>query len=97
MAGSGVSLAGPHSQETVMRLLLLALGVVLASATASTAVQAQNYPWCAIYGTGFEGTNCGFLSFRQCLADVSGIGGFCEPNNLYQPPPGPHRTRRLQP
>ncbi len=70
--------------------------VILASAAASTGAQAQNYPWCAYYGNGDRGTNCGFVSFAQCLADVSGIGGFCQPNNLYQPPTGPHRTRRVQ-
>jgi hypothetical protein len=80
-----------------MKLSLLALGVVLVSATASTGAQAQNYPWCAYYGNGDRGTNCGFVSFAQCLADVSGIGGFCERNNLYQAPTGPRRVRRLQP
>jgi hypothetical protein len=26
---------------------------------------------------------------------VSGIGGFCQRNNLYQPPPGPHPLTRV--
>ena len=30
--------------------------------------------------------NCGFASFQQCLADISGLGGFCEQNNTYKPP-----------
>ena len=30
--------------------------------------------------------NCGFVSFAQCMATVSGIGGFCVQNNTYQPP-----------
>ncbi len=30
--------------------------------------------------------NCGFVSFQQCLADISGLGGFCEQNNTYKPP-----------
>jgi len=58
---------------------------------------AQNYPWCAYYSGQGGGTNCGFITFDQCLANVSGIGGFCEPNTLYQPPPGPHGRYRDYP
>ena len=36
--------------------------------------------WCASYSGGSGGTNCGFYSFEQCRATVSGIGGFCQPN-----------------
>ena len=35
--------------------------------------------WCAHYG-GKGGTNCGFYSFAQCQAAVSGTGGFCSQN-----------------
>jgi Protein of unknown function (DUF3551) len=70
-----------------MRLLLLALAVIVAGA--STTARAQNYPWCAYYDNG-SGSNCDFVSLPQCLADISGIGGFCQQNTLYQPPPGPH-------
>ena len=61
-----------------------------------TPAHAQNYPWCALYsGRALGGaTNCGFTTFQQCLATVSGIGGFCEPNTQYRPPPGPHRRYR---
>ena len=34
---------------------------------------------------GARGTNCGFLTIEQCRATVSGIGGFCEPNQFYNP------------
>jgi hypothetical protein len=30
-------------------------------------------------------TNCGFLTLEQCRATVSGIGGFCVPNQFYNP------------
>jgi Protein of unknown function (DUF3551) len=72
---------------------LLAL-LIVASATAPA--RAQNYPWCAYYsGRGFGGaSNCGFTSFQQCMATVSGIGGFCQQNTMYRPPPGPHRRSR---
>jgi hypothetical protein len=40
--------------------------------------------------SGGGGTNCGFTTFQQCLDNVRGIGGFCDRNTQYQPPPGPH-------
>ena len=44
------------------------------------------YPWCAVYGGSWSGTsNCGFKTFQQCMATVSGIGGFCEPNQFFNP------------
>jgi hypothetical protein len=46
------------------------------------------YKWCAVYGglfAGGGGTNCGFRTYRQCLATVSGVGGTCQPNPFYNP------------
>jgi hypothetical protein len=55
------------------------------------------YPWCAVYsGDGGGGTNCGFLTIEQCRATVSGIGGFCAPNQFYNPRPAA-RARKRQP
>ncbi len=53
-----------------MKLLLSALAVIAASAALGTPAQAQNYPWCALYNGGGAGggTNCGFVSFAQCMA-----------------------------
>jgi len=79
-----------------MRLLLFMLGICVGIVGIGNRAEAQNYPWCAIYGTGFEGNNCGFVTFQQCLETVSGIGGFCEPNNLYQPAQGPRPYTRVQ-
>lgn len=67
------------------------LGVIAIGAPA----QAQNYPWCAYYGGRSGGaSNCGFVSFEQCMATLNGIGGFCNLNTQYVPPPGPHRRTR---
>jgi hypothetical protein len=77
-----------------MRYLLLGFGLVAATAALGTPAEAQNYPWCAYYGNGFGGTNCGFTTFEQCEATIYGIGGFCQRNNTYVPPPGPHRRHR---
>jgi hypothetical protein len=80
-------------------LALCVLGFVGNSGPASADV---TYPWCAQYDGrrgGGGGRNCGFWTFDQCMATVSGIGGFCEPNAMYRgrqpgqipPPPWPPR------
>jgi len=88
-----------HARETVMRLSLIALAVAAGMAAAGSAAYAQNYPWCAQYGDGMGGSNCGFTTLAQCQEDVSGIGGFCEQNNTYVPPlaPAPNRAARHHP
>lgn len=73
-------------------LILFAIATAAAAVIAAPA-QAQNYPWCAQYGgsTGSP-TNCGFSSYRQCMADIGGGGGVCVRNNSYRPQGGPrHR------
>jgi Protein of unknown function (DUF3551) len=35
--------------------------------------------------SGLGQVNCGFLTIEQCRATVSGIGGFCLPNQFYNP------------
>jgi hypothetical protein len=59
-------------------MLAICLGVLCIGNRA----QAQNYPWCAQYsGRALGGAmNCGFVSFEQCMATVTGIGGFCVRN-----------------
>lgn len=65
---------------------LVALPIVLSQVPAK-ALPYDPYPWCAEYsaGNGGGGTNCGFLTIEQCRATVSGIGGFCVPNQFYNP------------
>jgi Protein of unknown function (DUF3551) len=79
-----------------MKTVLLLLGIVAGTAAFGSHAEAANYPWCAYYGGfgGGGGTNCGFTTFQQCLADVSGIGGFCDRNTQYQPAAAAPRTRR---
>ncbi len=61
----------------------------------ATPAAAIDYPWCAQYGgpDGGGGRNCGFVSYQQCMLTVSGIGGFCEQNSFYNPPPTTKRKR----
>ena len=52
---------------------------------ATSPAAADPYKWCALY-TGNHGMNCGFITIEQCRATVSGLGGFCEPNQFYTGP-----------
>jgi hypothetical protein len=81
-----------------MRALLFVAVILAVTGAVSTPAQAQNYPWCAQYGGGDTGggTNCGFTTFEQCLATLSGMGGFCNRNTQYVPPPGPHAAAVTQ-
>ena len=55
------------------------------SQTPASALPCDNTRWCAQYsGKSGGATNCGFSSFEQCQASVSGIGGFCRPSQLQQ-------------
>jgi hypothetical protein len=71
--------------RTTVLLIALALAAVIADTSPG---EARTFPWCAHYGRGLGGTNCGFVSHQQCMAAVSGNGGFCNRNPAY------HRNRR---
>ena len=45
------------------------------------AAAAKVYPWCARYSS--TGGECSFVTFQQCLDDISGIGGGCTLNPSY--------------
>jgi hypothetical protein len=80
-----------------MKTVIFAVGLVVAAAALTNGAQAQNYPWCAVYGggKGGGGQNCGFSTYEQCMATLSGMGGFCNRNTQYVPPGGTHpRYRR---
>lgn len=57
---------------------------------------AQNYPWCAQYmgGNGGGVTNCGFVSYEQCMATARGNGAYCEQNPEYRARPLLPQPRR---
>jgi Protein of unknown function (DUF3551) len=78
-----------------MRLLFFILGISVGIVGTGDRAAAQNYPWCAQY-SGDGGMNCGFTTFQQCLADVSGIGGFCTQNSTYQPSTELRSSARVQ-
>jgi Protein of unknown function (DUF3551) len=80
-----------------VRMLFLAVGVAAGMTVLAGGARAQNYPWCAYYGGGEWGTNCGFSTYEQCRATVSGMSGSCQRNTQYVPPPGPHAAPYQQP
>ena len=73
-----------------MRKALFGLAVAAGCAASSLfvigAATADHYKWCAVYSVGDAAYNCGFVTIEQCRATVSGIGGFCEPNQFYTGP-----------
>ncbi len=77
-----------------MRMPILALGVVAGVAGPAGPAAAQNYPWCAVYDVGDAAYNCGFVTYEQCRASVSGIGGTCMLNTAYNPAATPRAHRR---
>ena len=52
----------------------------------ATGASADPYKWCAVYSMFGEVRNCGFVTIEQCRATISGIGGWCEPNQFYTGP-----------
>ena len=68
-----------------MRLLvgtLATLLVLFAIDGAQNRASADPYRWCAMYSAK-GATNCYFVTLQQCQAALSGMGGFCQPNNFY--------------
>jgi hypothetical protein len=55
------------------------VAITCAVLSLSTAGARADGTWCANYSNQ-SGSNCGFYSFEQCRATVSGIGGFCQRN-----------------
>ncbi len=61
----------------------IALVVAALAALPLTSVGARaEGSWCAYDTKGT--TNCGYYSYAQCMAALSGLGGSCIPNPSYQ-------------
>jgi Protein of unknown function (DUF3551) len=81
-----------------MRRILSALALCALGFTASNP-RAPRSPIRGVPSTAAEmaaGANCGFWTYQQCVATISGNGGYCETNAMYRgpqpgmipPPPG---------
>ena len=84
-----------------MRTILHVAGAAaIAALTLATSVKTSEaliiYPWCANYGGRNMGgaANCGFVTFAQCMATVSGNGGWCGVNPWWEGQPPEQRLRR---
>jgi hypothetical protein len=64
--------------------VIIAALVMIPAVLTQTSASAS---WCAEYsgGMGDGGTNCGFLTFEQCQATVTGVGGFCRRSQYNNP------------
>ena len=70
--------------------VLLAFGLLIA-AIALDARREAAAQWCAYYDA--YTYTCGFVSFNQCLATISGVGGACRRDYNYQPPRADERRQ----
>jgi hypothetical protein len=82
-------------REGSMRIVIAIAAASLAGALVGTqpAKAEITYAWCAVYSELDASRNCGFATYEQCRAAVSGNGGFCEPNSMYQPGAGSKARR----
>jgi hypothetical protein len=62
----------------MVRALVIATVVAAATMLPAQGSARAAGKWCAYYY--FDATNCGFNSYQQCLAAISGIGGVCKPS-----------------
>jgi len=62
-----------------MKALLMSAIVIGAAAMAGQADAAEGR-WCAVYANAEGAKNCYFATYRQCVADLRGKGGFCQRN-----------------
>ena len=68
------------------KFIVALIALTAMTQTSANALPYDPYAWCANYDSrGFGGSNCGFSTWNQCMATVSGVGGFCVPNQFYNP------------
>jgi hypothetical protein len=73
-------------------LAVLALVIAAMSAGAGDAnAQGKYWPWCARYDVWT--IVCGFATYQQCAATVSGVGGYCQRNVMGPPARSPRVYR----
>jgi hypothetical protein len=85
MAMSRLDRGADVRRAKIIGLATFAAASLCASAPPAAAMVI--YPWCAFYGR--LGENCGFTTYQQCRATISGIGGYCAVNPWYNGNPSP--------
>ena len=63
----------------IRALVITAILVAGAMLLPPGSAPAQRGKWCAEYNADGGATNCGFNSYQQCRAAISGVGGSCRP------------------
>jgi hypothetical protein len=83
-----------HTMKPILAALALAAAVAGAPQNAS-AQSPYSYPFCAKLYTRGTPTSCYYASREQCMATVSGVGGYCYLNPGYRGggPVAPRRYR----
>ena len=66
--------------SNLVRIAFAALCLSAFVGAAPQPAQADPYRWCADYSSRGGGKNCYFVTWHQCQAAISGVGGFCSPN-----------------
>ena len=54
------------------RLMLAAAGLAIVTASAQPSSAEVTYAWCAVYAENDAVRNCGFATYEQCRAAISG-------------------------
>ena len=79
-----------------MRILARCSLIIAAAFTLGAPANAKEPGWCATYRNG--GNNCGFNTYEQCMAAVSGVGGFCNRSPYAEPDkPAARKEREAEP
>jgi hypothetical protein len=82
-------------------VLILVAVALLGGLKEASAQGTYSYPWCSIDSGGASGRSggspsCAYDTREQCVATMSGIGGYCVTNPQYRAPAAPsprHRQR----
>ena len=77
-----------------MRIPALCSLAVAAMFALGAPAKAKEPGWCATYRNG--GNNCGFYTYEQCMAAVSGVGGFCNRSPYAEPEKPAARQERKE-
>ena len=79
-----------------MRILARGSLIIAAAFALGAPANAKEPAWCATYRNG--GNNCGFNTYEQCMAAVSGVGGFCNRSPYAEPEkPAARKEREAEP
>jgi len=77
-----------------MRFLARCSLIIAAAVALGAPANAKEPGWCATYRNG--GNNCGFNTYEQCMAAISGVGGFCNKSPYAEPDKPAARKERKE-